>query len=240
MTKKSNPCNTDCCKPESPLDCCAIPYQRLEKLRAGWSIIAAAGNNLLPLTESSGLIVGPKNRAGDSIAVPVAELFEQADATDGTGLVTVSGGVIDPVLNAAYYAYLFVNTHRYLAFQECGKLDQVIGWYVDFQTGQLELFQGLCELNLPINVNRLALSSLPDGAITNTQRKQLHALNKFYKVSKMAVELIGSNQKEEGNIIQVSDKCGQKWLLAVNVPSLTADTCANGCGAFVIVAIPLC
>ena len=237
MPKKSSFCKTDCCEPEPPVDCCAIPYQRLDKLRTGWSILAAAGNQLLPIVEANGDVVGPVTRGGDPIEAPVDTVF----GTSGTALVTVASNVITVDLNAAYYAYLFVQTHRYLPFQECGKLDQVIGWYVNFEDGQLELFQNLCDLNLPITVNRANLNDIASADLTTNQSRQLHALNKFYKLSKRVVELVGSNQKEEGNIVELTDKCGQRWLVAVNFPSLTADTAINGCTSeFVMVAIALC
>jgi hypothetical protein len=233
---KSKPCNTDCCKPEHPLDCCAVPYQRLEKLRNGWSSVAATGNTTLPQEADGANIVGPTTRGGAAIAAPVAEIFGSGSPS---GLVTVSGSTITVLYNAAYYAYLFVNTHRYLAFQECGKLDQVVGWGVDFCTGQLQLYQDLCELNLTVADNRGYLINLNKTEITPVQRKQLRNLNRFYKLSKAAVAAVGSNQKEEGNIVEVTDKCGQRWLVAVNLPALNIDTCLAG-QQFTFVAIKLC
>ena len=41
--KKSlhNPCNVDCCVPEKTLDCCSLPFQRLDKLRSLWALLAS-------------------------------------------------------------------------------------------------------------------------------------------------------------------------------------------------------
>ena len=233
---KSKHCNTDCCKPEKPLDCCTIPYQRLEKLRNGWSNVGAIGSAGLPLVADNGDVAGVSTRSGSAIPAPTAEIFGSGSPT---GIVTVSSNVITPVFNAAYYAYLFVQTHRYLTFQECGKVDQVVGWGSNFCTGQLQLFQDLCELNLTVADNRGYLISLSNTLLTSVQRKQLHNLNKFYKLGQAAVSAIGSSQKEEGNIVEVTAKCGQRWLVAVNLPSLNMDTCTAS-GEYVFVAVRLC
>ena len=236
MTKTKS-CYTDCCKPERALDCCTIPYQRLEKLRNGWSNVGAIGDAGLPLVTTNGITVDSvATRAGNPILVPVASIFGSTGSP--VGLVTVSGTEIVPEYNGAYYAYLFVQTHRYLNFQECGKLDQVIGWAANFCSGQLELFQDLCELNLQVSVNRGSLISEADSALSNVERKQLHNLNKFYKIGQAAVEAIGVSQKEEGNIVEVTTKCGQRWLVAVNLGQLNGDTCVSG-SLFVFVAIRL-
>jgi len=42
----------------------------------------------------------------------------------------------------------FVNTVRYLNYEECGKMDQVTGWSVDVQTGDLYFYQNLPDLGL--------------------------------------------------------------------------------------------
>jgi hypothetical protein len=204
-SKSIKPCEVNCCEPETKLDCCAIPYQRLEKVRNGWSFINATGLVL------DGTVY---NRSG-SVVAPF----------------TYSEG------NNTQFAYKFVNSHRYLQFEECGKLDQVIGWYVNLQTGQLALFQDLCEINLTTDTTRSSLLNVT--SLSSSQKQQLHTLNHFYKVSKRAVDKVGGNSKEEGNIVAVTDKHGQKWLIAINRDNGTDSVCDYNC-AYAIVAIKLC
>jgi hypothetical protein len=110
----------------------------------------------------------------------------------------------------------FVNTVRYLNFEECGKLDQVTGWYFDVQTGDLQLYQDLPELGLTTIVSRGSLLSLSPANMTATQRKQLANMEAFWKLSLKAVERVSENPKTEGNICEIKDKCGNKFLVAIN------------------------
>jgi hypothetical protein len=41
-------CNISCCPSEMELDCCSLPYLRLDKLRQGWSDIATTGGESIP------------------------------------------------------------------------------------------------------------------------------------------------------------------------------------------------
>ncbi len=251
-----SPCDVDCCKPESPLDCCTIPYQRLDKLRKAWSTISAigdgnTGNTAVFLPTASTDCININNvytRGGESVAVPEDSVFEQSTSspTDNYGIslatCNTSGAGIVSQLNLAYYAYLFVQTHRYLNFEACGKLDQVVGWLVDTSVGQLELFQNLPDLNLLVSNNRQWYIEQATATLSSVEKAKLYALNVLYKVSLKAIEAVGGNPKEEGNIVTVTDKCGQKWLVAINraqSPNATNGIC-DVTTQFVFVAIPLC
>ena len=276
VTKQSS-CDIPCCSPEKPLDCCTIPYQRLEKLRNGWSSIASTGNytqnNMgIDITVNGSDVTTVWNRLnivcsrdGGQVPVPVAGTISVSGTpvdveslwTQGSGpaivnainLVDVSVASTPVTLSHAdegdsnlsnfMYAYNFVNSHRYLPFEECGKQDQVVGWYVNLQTGQLQLFQDLCELNLVQGNTRGQYIGAVSSSITSTDRTKFKALNKFYKLSKRAVEQVGVNLKEEGNIVEVTDKCGQRWLVAVNNLDYCSSVCEYNC-EYVLVAIRLC
>jgi hypothetical protein len=278
--KSDSHCDTSCCAPEEPLDCCTIPYQRLEKLRDGWAFCASTGNRaqnnmgINVTLSASGDVTTAWNRLnevctrdGNEAPVPVGGNVVASSVsydvpsiwTQGEGPavvnaisltdVTVSGlsttttlshaNIGDDNLSNFMYAYDFVNSVRYLPFEECGKQDQVVGWYVNLQTGQLQLFQDLCELNLLRGNTRGQYISIPIANLSPIDKARLKSLNQFYKLSKRAVEKVGSNLKEEGNIVEVTDKCGQRWLVAVNRLHYCASVCDYNC-EYVLVAIRLC
>jgi hypothetical protein len=236
-----SPCEIDCCAPEKQLDCCTIPYQRLEKVRKAWSTISATGSyNFLPTEAfSTSQINNVFTRGGSVVAVPeTGSLYTNGEDS----IATFSSGFINILLNLAYYGYLFVQTHRYLNFEACGKLDQVVGWYVNTANGELELFQSLPDLNLLITDTRYYLDNQPVISLSSTDKAKLYALNVLYKASVRAIEAVGQNPKEEGNIVTVTDKCGQKWLMAINraqSPNPEQSICSFN-NQYVIVAIPLC
>ncbi len=240
-----SPCDVNCCVPERCLDCCTPAYQRLEKVRKAWSTIAATGGltNFLPLAcDENQNIVNVLTRGEAAVAVPEDTIFEQG-GLDNNGITiatcATSGAPMTVQLANAYYGYLFVNTHRYLNFEACGKLDQVLGWLVDTSVGQLELFQALPDLNLQLSDNRQYLIDQAVTSLSSTQKAKLYALNVLYKASLKAIEAVSQNPKTEGNIVCVTDKCGQKWLIAINRAAADADIC-NVNTQYVVVAIPLC
>ena len=113
-------------------------------------------------------------------------------------------------------AAAFVNTVRYLNFEECGKLDQVTGMSVDVQTGDLYFYQNLYDLGLTTDLSRATLLAIAPTDLTSTQRRQLSAMEPFWKLSLKAVERVSENPKTEGNICEIKDKCGNKFLVAIN------------------------
>ncbi len=292
-------CETNCCQPDCQVDCCTPAYLRLDKLRQGWSDLAASNNQTLAqfvaVQYPGGTGPNPAtaqwfpntlvNRAGITLSPPVGGTI-----TVGTGPIGIKSftspwgtdaGVVNPInfnvstlgitgpanfdlpntynivndtvnystaanivgditiYNNFLYAYNFVQTHRYQAFESCGKPDQVVGWYVNIQTGQLQLFQNLPDLSLTISTDRYSFLEIPSEDLSGLQKQQLYALNVLYKLSTKAIERVSGNPKEEGNICEFTDKCGQKWLLAINRAN-SQDSVADLETEFVIVGVPLC
>ena len=111
----------------------------------------------------------------------------------------------------------FVNTVRYLNFEECGKFDQVTGWSIDVQTGDLYFYQNLPDLGvLTTGLTRAQLLAIAPDDLTSTQRRQLAEMESFWKLALKAVERVRENPKTEGNICEIKDKCGNTFLVAVN------------------------
>ena len=61
----------------------------------------------------------------------------------------------------------------------------------------------------------------------------------FWKLSLKAVERVQGNPKEEGNICEISDKCGNKYLVAINRADGTKSVCTYN-SAYSIVVVKLC
>ena len=159
------------------------------------------------------------NRAAVSVDVP----------SEGWGLLE----------NASYG---FVNEVRYLNFEECGKLDQVTGWSVDLQTGDLYFYQDLPDLGLTTSDSRLTLLNTAPSSLTQQDKKKLSEMEPFWKLSLKAVERVKENPKTEGNICEIKDKCGNRFLVAINRAYGQAD--GNGVSTYnseySIVAVKLC
>ncbi len=233
-------CETSCCKSDCQPDCCTPAYLRLDKVRNGWSLVATTADSILPTTCVGENIGGIVTRANTPIAVPTGSIFDSSEADEnGVSLATCTTGLVNVDLNNAYFAYVFVNTHRYLNFEACGKEDQVVGWYVDTSSGQLQLYQALPEYNLLVSDNRAYLDSIATTDLTSVQKKKLYNLNVLYKLSVKAIERVGGNPKEEGNICEFTDKCGQKWLVAINRANSDQSVADNNT-AFTVVAVRLC
>lgn len=189
--KKETPCNVECCITDCNPDCCTAAFQRLDKLRMEWVL----NQNSTSLTASQR---NAYTRAGGSaIVIGTGDYVQITDVLEQT-------------------AAAFVNTVRYLNFEECGKLDQVTGWSVDVQTGDLYFYQNLYDLGLTTTVSRSALLALAPEALTSTQRRQLTEMEPFWKLSLKAVERVRENPKTEGNICEIKDKCGNRFLVAIN------------------------
>ncbi len=151
--------------------------------------------------------------------------------------VTVPGAY-KPLESAAFG---FVNTVRYLNFEECGKLDQVTGWSVDVQTGDIKLYQNLPDIGLTTSVTRASLLNTPPESLTPYQRKQLAEFEPFWKLSLKAVERVRENPKSEGNICEIKDKCGNKFLVAINrTDSQENQSICDYTSQFSIVVVKLC
>jgi len=232
-------CKTDCCVEECILDCCTPAFQRLDKVRNGWALVAATGTGFLNAESAGpGVLANISTRTGQAVPIPNEALFETVGGNGGVALANgAPSGLIDIVRDNAYWAYVFVNTIRYASYEACGKMDQVSGWYVNTATENLEIFQDLPELNLTTHDNRDHLLGVPSADMTKVQKNKLNSLNILYKLSLKAIEKVGASPREEGTIVEVHDKCGQKWTVAVN----SAKSISNLTNTeFVIVAVPSC
>ena len=248
-------CEVNCCIKECNPNCCTIPFQRLDKLRNQWMNV-----NMYPsfndknvdneddaVNRGANVITPPSG--SNSHATPTYLQYNNPVAFgDTSGTVDVING------NNEMAAYMFVNIVRYLNFEECGKQDQVLGWSVNVQTGELVMYQNLEDLNITVNTSRANLLSYSVDALTSQMKIQLRNLEPFWKLSLKAIERVGQNPKEEGNICELSDKCGNKYLIAINRATnampvdldgfdaalTSATSVCNYTGNYTIVAIKLC
>jgi hypothetical protein len=215
-------CETECCLPDCNPDCCTPAYQRLDKLRTTWvtlNITTAVGSTYSNVYSRAGITANDPNSNST---------FGATASVGLTGSNTLT-------------AYNFITSERYVNFEACGKADQVLGWWVDTTTGNLELFQDLPELNLYQTDNRAYLDSLSSSTITTVAKQKLYQINVLYKLTLQAIERVGGNPKTEGNICEFTDKCGQKWLLLINRsngPSSTSVATVNT--QWAVVAVRLC
>lgn len=211
---QSNPCNVECCLQDCNPDCCTPAFQRLDKLRQYW-LLGQYGLMTTPTPDTLALNIPEAvyNRAGTLVPVPAYNnTTPESSNTFGTN---------------EREAFAFVNTVRYLNFEECGKLDQVTGWSIDIQTGDLYFYQNLPDLGLngvsvvlgtaaTNGVSRAALLSISYDNLTPIQKRQLQEMEPFWKLSLKAVERVSQNPKTEGNICEIKDKCGNRFLIAIN------------------------
>ena len=225
--------SSDCCVSDQVLDCCTSQYQRLNRLLTLQSVPNAFtlnyfGNENGSATYRSGLLIPePNTDANGAYSGSVATNFP-GDAAGNSGSTGTQN---------AFNAYYWVNTERYLPFEPSCKNDQVWGWYVNLQDGQLQLFQETD--GVPTNAVRLYLIDVSHENLTSQEKKQLKLLNKLYKLSVKAVKEVRAMPKTEGNIVQVTDKCGQKWLLAINFAQTWANNVLGNEQQYVVVACKL-
>ena len=259
------PCEVDCCIPDCNPECCTPAFQRLDKLRTLWMLTQYSPTlGSVVVTNTSSIIAGTASGTAITITSPLPNsVVTGVTLTTSSVPVTQDGSAwvstvynraaqlitdASPLVAANSYgtlelaAYAFVNEVRYLNFEECGKLDQVTGWSVDVQTGDLYFYQNLPELGLTTSLSRAALLIVPAQDFTPQTKQQLSAMEPFWKLSLKAVERVRENPKTEGNICEVKDKCGNRFLIAVNRAdgqSNTSSICAYN-SQYSIVAVKLC
>jgi hypothetical protein len=199
------PCEVECCIPDCNPDCCTAAFQRLDKLRNYWLLAQyglATSGTALALTIPATVY----NRAGSSVTVPVYDTLTPGQQGEGGNTWGTN----------ERQAFAFVNTVRYLNYEECGKLDQVNGWSVDLQTGDLYFYQNLPDLGLSTDDSRAYLLNTTPTNLTPYDKRKLQEIEPFWKLSLKAVERVRENPKTEGNICEIKDKCGNRFLVAVN------------------------
>jgi len=199
-------CIVECCVPDCNPECCTPAFQRLDKLRNYW-LLAQYGINTVSNVSSLALTIPGYvyNRAGTSITVPAYNTLIPAPSD-----VFVNWKTLER------QAYAFVNTVRYLNYEECGKLDQVTGWSVDLQYGNLYFYQDLPDLGLTTSDSRAAFLNTAPGSLSPYDRRKLAEMESFWKLSLKAIERVRENPKTEGNICEIKDKCGNRFLVAIN------------------------
>lgn len=234
QSSSSSSCCTDQC-----LDCCSTQFVRLNRFAT--YVTDAIMWNEFAVNENA------NNRCGEAILMPNA--LEFGDGNSGppgayyaeTGCSGASGDSNLPVnlgdeevSNAAYY---YVNQFAYGPYEPGCHNDQVMGWYVNLQSGELQLFTEY--EGVPVNATRACLSA--NISPTSTQRKQLKVLNSLFKLSKSAVKMVNGIPSEEGNIVEVCDCRGGRWLVYINVSAYDAEANALSCNyEFAVVACKLC
>ena len=262
--------SSSCCT-EQCLDCCSSQYQRLSRFASlvtdmmletqpGESATLAVNTYLQPdlLQNRCGAVIPLPNTTGGTAAapgaytnsesgcsasgdtyLPVSFVDNTAGQSGGNLFLRGSTGNGNGDMNVAAAGYYFVNEMAYGPYEPGCHNDQVYGWYTNLSTGELQLFMQMD--SVPTNVTRACLSSDLAAGMTSTQKRQLKLLNKLYKLSKSAVKEVNGIPSQEGNIVQVCDCKGEKWLLYVNTASLQNGSPLSTCNyQFAVVATKLC
>lgn len=135
----------------------------------------------------------------------------------------------------------FVNTVRYLTYEACGKEDQVMGWSVNTQDGDLYFYQDACELGLTTSDFRASLLTTSPTSLSPADARKLANMEPFWKLSLKAIERVRENPKTEGNICEIKDKCGNRFLVAINrlYTQETQSVCDYNC-QYTLVVVKLC
>jgi hypothetical protein len=262
-------CNTECdpvdccptvpdlnpCACEVPMDCCSLAYQRLDKLRSAYSNLSCTSlkNEPYDVTYVSSTLSNYNRvytRDGTQVVVPQAALFDATGSVaDLVGFFEVGSSDTSsfPVVGSVHYdnaatAYNFVQTMRYSMYRDvvCNAADQVLGWFVNPSTRQLQVFQ-----NLTGPLNALALTYTDTlqyydtlTTLTTQQKQKLVSLNILFDLSIEALRKVNLNPKTEGTIVKVCDKCNQHWLVLVNTADVpSASGYQPGLNGYAIVAV---
>lgn len=130
----------------------------------------------------------------------------------------------------------FLDAARYLNMEHC-KEDQVWGWTVNLNTGDLSFLQDMEHVSTEDSRSELLGTAVE--SLTLNQRKALKVMNNFYKMTEHAAKCL-NYPRTEGVMVQATDKCGQKWLLLVNRQSGRDNgNILNGVGELVVVGAKL-
>lgn len=228
--------SSTCCS-EQCINCCTSQYQRLSMFE---NIVANAqlhqalsfvvnynGTTASAVFNRSGAAIAPPNTgAGTSPGVTGAYAGETGCTAAGAGfptsLVAPTTGVLngwapgtDMLIAAA--AYYFVNEFAAGPYEPGCHNNQVYGWFVNVSTGELQLYSQYD--GVPVNATRMCLSGDITLNMTSSQRRWLKVLNKLYKLSKAAIKEVNGIPNQEGNIVEVCDCKGERWLLYIDTAS---------------------
>jgi hypothetical protein len=230
--KCKKPCqsssSSSCCT-EQCIDCCTSQYQRLSVVK---NLVADAQihNDWSVETEVY-------NRCGLAILHPdVSGAYANESGCTGANEPENLNDGDYQVANLAYY---FVNEFAYGPYEPGCHNDQVYGWYVDVESGELQLFMQY--EGVPTNATRACLTNDLTTDLTSAQKRQLKVLNKLYKLSKSAVKEVNGIPSQEGNIVEVCDCKGERWLLYIDTAAAQTSSPLATCNyEFAIVATKLC
>lgn len=256
----------DPCACESAMDCCSLPYQRLDKLRSAYASnvsTATVNEDYNAIYSSDGsYFTSIKQRDGSNIIVPSADLFTNPILVSNNIQINVQGffetvsdsnpGVSVPIspltqnngrFDNAAIAYNFVQTMRYSMFRDvvCTSADQVLGFFINPNSGQLQVLQDLSgplqALGLTYTDTLQYYDTLASSNMSNNSKQKLASLNILYELGISALRRINLNPKTEGNIMKVTDRCCQEWLLVVNTADIpNSSGYVPGKNGYVIVA----
>ena len=231
--KCKKPCqsssSSSCCT-EQCLDCCTPQFQRLSVVK---NLVANA-----QIYDNWDFPTNVTNRCGLPILHPdVSGAYNTENGCTGTVEPVELNDGDHEVANLAYY---FVNEFAYGPYEPGCHSDQVYGWYVNVESGELQLFMQY--EGVPTNATRSCVTA---QACSPTQcastKKQLKVLNKLFKLSKSAVKEINGIPSQEGNIVEVCDCKGEKWLLYIDTANSQSLSPLATCNyEFAVVATKLC
>ena len=78
------------------------------------------------------------------------------------------------------------------------------------------MYQNLPDLGLSTTDSRAELLNTAPTSLTPYDRRKLSEMEPFWKLSLKAIERVRENPKTEGNICEIKDKCGNRFLVAIN------------------------
>jgi len=130
-------------------------------------------------------------------------------------------------------AWVFVQTHRYINIEKCYP-DQLWGWWMNNKTGELIFMQKTENVlfphnNIDISSTRLNILNKSCNELSVNDKKSLKVFNKYYELSERILEC-NKYPKTEGNIVEITDSCGQRWMIVYNFIHDSNDNNSNGNG----------
>lgn len=252
----------DPCACVESLDCCTLAHQRLSKLQAVFANSAAGASYSTDYLidydgESSSTFdtLTLMTRDGNTVTVPTSAFFT-ASGYSGSNIVgffdlsgTTSGdsGHNQPSVSGVFYAnaalaYGFVQSMRYAMYRDvvCDTKDQVLGFFINTNR-ELQVLQDLSSPLSPFGLTYTDTLQYYDSKLSSTMtvqdKNKLTALNTLYDMGLSLIMRVNFNPKTEGDILEATDRCGQKYLALINTADRPTSTGYRpGVNGFVIVA----
>lgn len=122
----------------------------------------------------------------------------------------------------AITAFNFIWSHRNLLIEKCGK-NQLWGWVVDFSNGDLKILQDTDGILWQSSKTRAEIYDTSCNSLSLFDKKTKSVLDRLFEMSENVVRC-NKYPDTEGNLVEVSDKCGQKWMVAVNLTKPASNT----------------